>query len=126
MICYLICATYLMSRAKAIIFLSNTLPSTLQTKLNMKLVASCAFLFCFLSLALISSSFALLLSPHNITVASPGISQDLPNQLQVRSVATNVKNLKRKKVIGLSTSPVFMKELPKGTNLAASPNDVLR
>ena len=115
-----------MSRAKAIIFLSNTLPSTLQTKLNMKLVASCAFLFCFLSLALISSSFALLLLPHNITVASREFSQDLPNPLQLPSVTTNVKKLKRKKVIGLPTSSVLLKELPKGTNLAASPNDVLR
>ena len=123
-----------MSRAKAIIFLSNTLPSintsnqnpAISEILNMKLVASCAFLFCFLSFALISSSFALLLSPHNITVSSPELSKDLPNLLQMPSVATNGKKLKRKKVIGLPISSVLLKELPKGTNLAASPNDVLR
>ena len=74
-----------------------------------------AFLLCFLPLA--PNSFAFIFSPLKSAAASYKISDPLQTE-----------KLKEEKAIRLPTSAhsLFLKVPPKGSNLEASPNDVLR
>ena len=94
----------------------------------MYLISTLAFLFCFLTLAPIPTFLAFLFSPLNIPATLPEISQDLSEPVQTSQIRTDEEKLTGGKVIELQTpaNAVPLKELPKGTNLEPSVNDVIR
>jgi len=92
----------------------------------MYLISTLAFLFCFLTLAPIPTFLAFLFSPLNIPATSPEISQELSEPVNTSQIRTEDETLKGGKVIELQTNAGLLKELPKGTNLEPSVNDVIR
>lgn len=76
----------------------------------------------------IPSVFSFLFSPLNIAAMSPKISQEISEPSEPLQISKFEEKLKAEKVLGppTSASSDSLKELPKGTNLEASPNDLIR
>ena len=80
------------------------------------------------TLAPIPSVLSFLFSPLNIAAMSPKISQEISEPSEPLQISKFEEKLNVEKVLGppTSASSDSLKELPKGTNLEASPNDLIR